>query len=140
MACEIQERDRVGIINPIFTCQPAGAQFASIGIKDCIALVHGGQGCVMFVRLIFSQHFKESFELASSSVHEEAAVFGGLKRVEEGVDVLLMRYPHVKVVPIITTCSTEVIGDDIDGLVLKLNNGLLKEKYPDREVYLVPIH
>jgi len=140
MACEIVTRKRAGIINPIFTCQPAGAQFASIGIKDCIAIVHGGQGCVMFVRLIFSQHFKESFELASSSVHEEAAVFGGLKRVEEGVDVLLMRYPHVKVVPIITTCSTEVIGDDIDGLIVQLNTELLQGKYPGREVYLVPIH
>jgi nitrogenase molybdenum-iron protein beta chain len=94
----------------------------------------------MFVRLIFSQHFKESFELASSSVHEEGAVFGALKRVEEGVDVLLMRYPHVKVVPIITTCSTEIIGDDIDGLITQLNEELLKEKYPGREVYLVPIH
>ncbi len=94
----------------------------------------------MFVRLIFSQHFKESFELASSSVHEEGAVFGALKRVEEGVDVLLMRYPHVRVIPIISTCSTEIIGDDIDGVVVKLNEGLLKEKYADREVYLVPIH
>jgi nitrogenase molybdenum-iron protein beta chain len=140
MSCELKVKDRVGVINPIFTCQPAGAQFASIGIKDCIGLVHGGQGCVMFVRLIFSQHFKESFELASSSVHEDAAVFGALNRVEQGVDVLLMRYPHVKVIPIISTCSTEVIGDDIDGLVLKLNSGLLKEKYPDREIHLVPIH
>jgi nitrogenase molybdenum-iron protein beta chain len=51
-----------------------------------------------------------------------------------------MRYPHVKVVPIITTCSTEVIGDDIDGVIKKLNNGLLKEKYAGREVYLIPIH
>jgi nitrogenase molybdenum-iron protein beta chain len=140
MACNVTERQRAGVINPIFTCQPAGAQFASIGIKDCIGIVHGGQGCVMFVRLLFSQHFKESFELASSSVHEEGAVFGALRRVEEGVDVLLMRYPHVKVIPIITTCSTEIIGDDIDGLVIKLNEGLLKEKYPDREVHLVPVH
>jgi nitrogenase molybdenum-iron protein beta chain len=140
MACEIMARKRAGIINPIFTCQPAGAQFASIGIKDCIAIVHGGQGCVMFVRLIFSQHFKESFELASSSLHEEGAVFGGLNRAEEAVDVLLKRYPDIKVVPIITTCSTEIIGDDIDGLVVKLNNGLLKEKYAGREVYLIPIH
>ena len=140
MACNVTERQRAGVINPIFTCQPAGAQFASIGIKDCIGIVHGGQGCVMFVRLLFSQHFKESFELASSSVHEEGAVFGALKRVEEGVDVLLMRYPHVKVIPIITTCSTEIIGDDVDGLVIKLNEGLLKEKYADREVHLIPIH
>lgn len=140
MACEIKEKERPGCINPIFTCQPAGAQFASIGIKECIGIVHGGQGCVMFVRLVFSQHFKESFEIASSSVHEDGAVFGACGRVEEAVDVLLMRYPDVKVVPIISTCSTEVIGDDIDGVVTKLNAGLLKEKYPDREVHLIPIH
>lgn len=140
MPVEVKQKTRTGCINPIFTCQPAGAQYASIGIKDCIGLVHGGQGCVMFVRLIFSQHFKESFELASSSVHEEGAVFGALKRVEEGIDVLLMRYPHVKIIPIISTCSTEVIGDDIDGVVTKLNEGLLKDKYAGREVHLIPIH
>ena len=140
MTCDIKEKTRLGTVNPIFTCQPAGAQFVSIGVKDCIGIVHGGQGCVMFVRLIFSQHFKESFELASSSVHEDGAVFGACGRVEEGVDVLLSRYPNVKIIPIITTCSTEIIGDDVDGVVRKLNEGLLKEKYAGREVHLIPIH
>ncbi|CAH2603963.1 Nitrogenase iron-iron protein beta chain [Rhodovastum atsumiense] len=140
MTCELKAKDRLGTINPIFTCQPAGAQYASIGIKDCIGIVHGGQGCVMFVRLLISQHLKESFEIASSSVHEDGAVFGALDRVETAVDVLLTRYPHVKVVPIITTCSTEIIGDDVDGLVNKLNEGLLKEKFADREIHLIPVH
>mgnify|MGYP000934305044 CR=1 FL=1 len=140
MVCEVKMKERNGIINPIFTCQPCGAQYASIGIKDCIGIVHGGQGCVMFVRMLFAQHFKESFEIASSSLHEDGAVFGACHRVEEAVDVLLMRYPHVKVVPIISTCSTEVIGDDIDGVVRKLNQDLLKEKYAGREVHLIPIH
>ena len=140
MACELKDKERVGIINPIFTCQPAGAQYVSIGIKDCLGIVHGGQGCVMFVRLLFAQHFKDNFDIASSSVHEDSAVFGAVHRVEEAVDVVLMRYPHVKVIPIITTCSTEVIGDDVDGVVRKLNEGLLKEKYADREVHLISIH
>ena len=140
MSCELNKKERDGVINPIFTCQPAGAQYASIGIEDCIGIVHGGQGCVMFVRLLFAQHFKDNFLLASSSLHEDAAVLGGVHRVEKAVDVLLMRYPEVKVVPIISTCSTEIIGDDIDGVVRKLNNGLLKEKYADREVHLIPIH
>lgn len=140
MNCEVKDKDRIGTINPIFTCQPAGAQYASIGIKDCIGIVHGGQGCVMFVRLLISQHLKESFEIASSSVHEDGAVFGALDRVETAVDVLLSRYPHVKVVPIITTCSTEVIGDDVDGLITTLEEGLLAEKFAGREVHLLPIH
>ncbi len=140
MTCDVKVKDRVGTINPIFTCQPAGAQFVSIGIKDCIGIVHGGQGCVMFVRLLISQHLKESFEIASSSVHEDGAVFGACGRVEEGIDVLLARYPDIRVIPIITTCSTEVIGDDVDGVVTKLEEGLLKEKYAGREVHLLAIH
>ncbi len=140
MNCEVKVKDRIGTINPIFTCQPAGAQYVSIGVKDCIGIVHGGQGCVMFVRLLISQHLKESFEIASSSLHEDGAVFGACGRVEEGVDVLLARYPHIRVIPIITTCSTEVIGDDVDGVITKLEEGLLAEKYAGREVHLIAIH
>ena len=139
MSCLVKQKDRGGIINPMYNCQPCGAQFACIGIKDCIPLVHGGQGCSMFVRLLFAQHFKENFDIASSSIHESAAVFGGLIRAEEGVDTMLKRYPELKVIPIITTCSTEIIGDDIDGLVGKLRRNIKKE-FPGRDVSLVPIH
>jgi V-containing nitrogenase beta subunit len=139
MACLVNDKERAGIINPMYNCQPCGAQFACIGIKDCIPLVHGGQGCSMFVRLLFAQHFKENFDIASSSIHESAAVFGGLPRAEDGVDVLVKRYPQLRVIPVITTCSTETIGDDIDGLVGKLERKLKKE-YPDCQVALVPIH
>ncbi len=132
-------RDREGIINPMYDCQPAGAQFAGIGIKDCIPLVHGGQGCTMFVRLLFAQHFKENFDVASTSLHEESAVFGGSKRVEEGVLVMARRYPNLRVIPIITTCSTEVIGDDIEGTI-NLCNKALKAEFPDRKIYLAPVH
>lgn len=140
MTCDVKPKDRTGTINPIFTCQPAGAQFASIGIKDCTGIVHGGQGCVMFVRLLISQHLKENFEIASSSVHEDGAVFGACGRVEEGIDVLLARYPHIRLIPIITTCSTEVIGDDVDGLITTLEEGLLAEKYAGRDIHLLAIH
>ncbi len=139
MACTVKEKGRTGVINPIFTCQPAGAQFASIGIKDCIPIVHGGQGCSMFVRLLFAQHFKENFDIASSSVHEDAAVFGAIKRLEEGVLVLVQRYPNLRVIPVITTCSTEVIGDDIEGVITRVNRRL-KTEHPDREVFVVPVH
>ena len=69
----------------------------------------------MFVRLLFAQHYKENFDIASTSLHEESAVFGGMGRVEQGVEVLACRYPELRVISIITTCSTEVIGDDIEG-------------------------
>ena len=139
MTCSIKEKERVGIINPIFTCQPAGAQYAGIGIRDCIPLVHGGQGCCMFVRLLFAQHFKENFDIASTSVHEDAAVFGAIKRVEDAVDAMVQRYPRLRIIPIITTCSTEVIGDDVDGIITKINRKL-SASYPERKVHLVAVH
>jgi nitrogenase molybdenum-iron protein beta chain len=139
MACSVIQKERSGIINPIFNCQPCGAQYAGIGVKDCIPLVHGGQGCSMFVRLLFAQHFKENFDIASSSLHEEAAVFGGIKRLEQGVITMVQRYPELRVIPIITTCSTETIGDDIEGAIRKLDRKL-KSDYPDRQVHLVPVH
>ena len=139
MSCSLQEKERKGVINPIFTCQPAGAQFVGIGIKDCIPLVHGGQGCCMFVRLMFAQHFNENFDIASSSVNEGAAVFGGIAQAEEAVITMIGRYPHLRILPIITTCSTETIGDDVDGLVTKLEKRIKKD-FPDREVILVPVH
>ncbi|AIQ12506.1 nitrogenase component 1 [Paenibacillus durus] len=139
MSLELKQKERCGIINPMYNCQPAGAQFASIGIKDCIPLVHGGQGCSMFVRLLFAQHFKENFEIASSSVHEEAAVFGAVKRIEEGVMTLAQRYPDLRVIPIITTCSTETIGDDIEGTIRKVNK-MLEAEFPGRELHLVAVH
>jgi nitrogenase molybdenum-iron protein beta chain len=139
MSVVIKDKARSGVINPIFNCQPAGAQFASIGVKDCIALVHGGQGCCTFVRLMFAQHFKENFDIASSSLHEDAAVFGGTVRIEEGVKTLIQRYPHLKVIPIITTCSTETIGDDIEGTIGKINREL-KKTMPDKKVLILPMH
>jgi nitrogenase molybdenum-iron protein beta chain len=139
MGCEITAKDRAGVINPMYDCQPAGAQYAGIGIKDCIPLVHGGQGCTMFVRLLFAQHFKENFDIASTSLHEDSAVFGATGRIEQGVLVLAQRYPELRIIPIITTCSTEVIGDDIEGTINACNK-TLKAAFPDRKIHLIPVH
>ena len=93
----------------------------------------------MFVRLLFAQHFKENFDIASTSLHEESAVFGGNNRIREGVMVLAQRYPHLRVIPVITTCSTEVIGDDVEG-TLNLCREDLAKAFPGREIHLVTVH
>ena len=140
MALSINKKSRSGIINPIYNCQPCGAQYVCIGIKDCISLVHGGQGCCTFVRLLFAMHFNENFDIASSSLHEDAAVFGGMRRIEEGVETLVRRHPDIRIIPIITTCSTETIGDDIEGAIRDINRKFLEKEFPDREVILLPVH
>ena len=76
MACEIKPKERAGVINPMYDCQPAGAQYAGIGVKDCIPLVHGGQGCCMFVRLLLAQHYKENFDLVIAPLKKRLEELG----------------------------------------------------------------
>jgi nitrogenase molybdenum-iron protein beta chain len=139
MGCEITTRERAGVINPMYDCQPAGAQYAGIGMKDCIPLVHGGQGCTMFVRLLFAQHFKENFDVASTSLHEDSAVFGGHQRIQDGILTLVRRYPKLRIIQVISTCSTEVIGDDIEGNI-KYAQDVIAKEFPGRKVYVAGVH
>jgi vanadium-dependent nitrogenase beta chain len=53
--------------------------------------------------------------------------------------VLAKRYPNLRVIPLITTCSTEVIGDDIEGTLRRCSEAL-KTEFPGREIHLVPVH
>ena len=82
MGCEVINKERAGIINPMYDCQPAGAQYAGIGVKDCIPLVHGGQGCSMFVRLAvraaFQGEFRHRLDLAARG-------FGGVRRASSAL-------------------------------------------------------
>ena len=65
-------------INPAKACQPLGAVFAAAGFEKTLSFVHGSQGCVAYYRSHLSRHFKEPCSAVSSSMTEDAAVFGGL--------------------------------------------------------------
>jgi nitrogenase molybdenum-iron protein beta chain len=112
----VLNRERNLIINPLKTCQPLGAMYAVIGIHRGIPLVHGSQGCSSFVRYHLSRHFREPVEIAVSSLHEAAAVFGGRKNINAGIKNIAIRY-QPDLIGTITTCSSEIIGDDVFGFV-----------------------
>ena len=67
-------------VNPAKACQPLGAVFVANGFAKTLSFVHGSQGCVAYYRSHFSRHFKEPTSCVSSSMTEDAAVFGGLDR------------------------------------------------------------
>lgn len=110
------EKERTLIINPLKTCQPLGAMFAVMGVHHGFPLVHGSQGCSTFVRYNFARHFREPAEIAVSSLHEDAAVFGGRKNINSGIKNLALRFKP-DLIGAITTCSSEIIGDDVFGFV-----------------------
>ncbi|HUX64901.1 nitrogenase molybdenum-iron protein subunit beta [Sulfuricella sp.] len=103
-------------INPAKACQPLGAIFAAVGFEGTLPFVHGSQGCVAYFRSHFSRHFKEPSSAVSSSMTEDAAVFGGLNNMVDGLANSYSLYKP-KMIAVSTTCMAEVIGDDLDSFI-----------------------
>jgi nitrogenase molybdenum-iron protein beta chain len=103
-------------INPAKACQPLGAVFAANGFAKTLSFVHGSQGCVAYYRSHFSRHFKEPTSCVSSSMTEDAAVFGGLNNMIDGLANTYNLYKP-EMIAVSTTCMAEVIGDDLDAFI-----------------------
>jgi nitrogenase molybdenum-iron protein beta chain len=103
-------------VNPAKACQPLGAVLAGLGFAGTLPLVHGSQGCVAYFRSHFARHFKEPVSTVSSSMTEEAAVFGGLNNMVEALDNATALYKP-DMVAVSTTCMAEVIGDDLHAFI-----------------------
>lgn len=117
-------------VNPAKACQPLGAILAAVGFEQTMPFVHGSQGCVAYFRSHFTRHFKEPFSAVSSSMTEDAAVFGGLKNLVEGLANTLALYKP-KMIAVCTTCMAEVIGDDLNGFIGNAKNaGSVPQDYP----------
>ena len=103
-------------VNPAKACQPLGAVLAGMGFAGTLPLVHGSQGCVAYFRSHFARHFKEPCPTVSSSMTEDAAVFGGLNNMVEALDNATTLY-RPDMVAVSTTCMAEVIGDDLHAFI-----------------------
>jgi nitrogenase molybdenum-iron protein beta chain len=103
-------------VNPAKACQPLGAVLASSGFAGTLPLVHGSQGCVAYFRSHFARHYKEPVPAVSSSMTEDAAVFGGANNLVEALQNSTALYKP-DMVAVSTTCMAEVIGDDLHNFI-----------------------
>ncbi len=104
------------VVNPAKACQPLGSTFAAAGFDKTLAFVHGSQGCVAYFRSHLSRHFKEPSTMVSSSMTEDAAVFGGLTNMVDGLANAYALYKP-EMIAVSTTCMAEVIGDDLNSFI-----------------------
>jgi len=103
-------------INPAKACQPLGAVFCASGFEGTMPFVQGAQGCVAYFRSHLNRHFKEPMAAISTSMTEDAAVFGGLNNMLEGLRNCYALY-NPKMIAVCTTCMAEVIGDDLNAYI-----------------------
>ncbi len=117
-------------INPAKACQPLGAIFAAAGFEGTLPFVHGSQGCVAYFRTHLTRHFKEPFSAVSSSMTEDAAVFGGLNNMIDGLANSYALYKP-KMIALCTTCMAEVIGDDLGSFITTAKEkGSVPQEFP----------
>ncbi len=113
----ITEREAL-TINPAKTCQPIGAMYAALGIRNCLPHSHGSQGCCSYHRSTLTRHYKEPVMASTSSFTEGASVFGGQANLLEAINNIFTIY-NPDIIAVHTTCLSEVIGDDILQIVSK---------------------
>jgi len=104
------------VINPCKACQPLGAVLAALGFEKTLPFVQGSQGCTAYFRSHLSRHFKEPIATVSSSMTEDAAVFGGLSNMIDGLENASAMYKP-NMIAVSTTCMAEVIGDDLGAYI-----------------------
>lgn len=110
-------------VNPLKLSQPMGATLAFLGIKNCMPLMHGAQGCASFTKVLFTRHFNDPIAIQTTAVNDISAVIdGGEKGISEAIENITQKVSP-DLVGLFTTGLTETKGDDIKGAC-----ALLREK------------
>ena len=112
-------------VNPLKMSQPIGAALAFMGLRGCMPLLHGSQGCTSFGLVLFVRHFRESIPLQTTAMSEVATVLGGFENVEAAIVNIASR-TKPEVIGICSTGVTEVKGDDIDAFIR-----LIRKNHPE---------
>lgn len=105
-------------VNPCKMCMPMGAVTAFYGIKKCMSILHGSQGCSTYIRRHMATHYNEPVDIASTSLTEEGTVYGGEKNLFQGLHNLITIYGP-EVIAVETTCLAETIGEDMNRMIEK---------------------
>lgn len=106
----------VSTTNACKLCKPMGACLAFRGIEGAVPFLHGSQGCATYMRRYIISHFREPMDIASSSLGEKHAIYGGEANLKQGLRNVMTKF-GARMIGIATTCLTETIGDDVPMIV-----------------------
>ena len=119
----------VSTTNACKLCKPLGASIAFKGIEGCVPFLHGSQGCATYMRRYIISHYNEPIDIASSSLGEKHAVYGGGPNLKLGLTNVTAKYGP-RLVGLATTCLTETIGDDVKMLLNEYQKEFGEEDSP----------
>lgn len=117
----------ISTTNACKLCTPLGAALAFKGIEGAVPYLHGSQGCATYMRRYIISHFNEPIDIASSSLSEKHAVYGGGANLKLGLINVTKKY-HPRLIGIATTCLTETIGDDVKMFLHQYDEEVMGDK------------
>jgi nitrogenase molybdenum-iron protein NifN len=115
-ASDYKGPSNVSTTNACKLCTPLGATLAFKGVEGAVSFLHGSQGCATYMRRYIISHFREPMDIASSSLGEKNAIYGGGPNLKKGLLNAMQKY-GAGVIGVATTCLTETIGDDVARLL-----------------------
>lgn len=124
------ETPYISTTNACKLCKPLGACLAFRGIEGAVPFLHGSQGCATYMRRYVISHFREPMDIASSSLGEKHAIYGGGPNLKQGLKNVLEKY-GAGLIGVASTCLTETIGDDMPGLVQEFRRELHEAESPE---------
>lgn len=110
-------------------CKPLGASLAFRGVEGCVPFLHGSQGCATYMRRYIISHFNEPIDIASSSLGEKHAVYGGAANLKLGLKNVTEKYTPA-IIGVATTCLTETIGDNVPMILQEYHEEFGSEDSP----------
>ncbi|MBC7100681.1 MAG: nitrogenase component 1 [Methanobacteriales archaeon] len=108
-------------MEPMSTCKLFGAIRALIGIKNTIPVIHGPRGCAYHIRYLLSVRSGSKIRICSTELSQEDIVFGAENKLEETI-IAVDRTYKPDLIPILTSCSTSIIGEDIQKVARELKD------------------
>ena len=89
-------------------------------LKDAVHLVHGPAGCAYYGSTVRAK----TYRLFSTALEEKDIVFGGEEKLAEALGEAKTIMPEAKYIFVYITCSTALIGDDVNSICKKMEKKL----------------
>ncbi|MBI3444745.1 MAG: nitrogenase iron-molybdenum cofactor biosynthesis protein NifN [Magnetospirillum sp.] len=105
--------------SPLKVSAPLGAALAFMGMKGCLPMFHGSQGCTAFALVMMVRHFREAIPLQTTAMNEISTILGGMDQVEQGL-LNIAKRAKPEIIGLISTALTETRGEDMAGDVKQI--------------------
>lgn len=132
---EIVRHAKALATRPLKSSQPIGAALAFLGLRNCLPMLHGAQGCSAFGKVFLVRHFRETIPLQTTAMDQVATVMNADENVVVGLRTLCEKH-RPEVIGLPTTGLSETQGTDIHRLVREF-----RAKHPEfAATAIVPVN